>query len=334
MPATIKDLARETKLGVATISRYLNGKSVKKVNRIKIEEAIEKYDYTINEYARGLRTNWSKSIGLIFTGVDDRFSSVLVANTQKALTAHGYSTILANNNSNPVDEERAVDFLIGRNVDGVITIPIYPSGGAYDKLKKRGIPVVFFDSDLPEYDLDSVIVDNESIGRMAAEYLLKKGHRRVAVLLGPEGSFTADRRWKGFEESFAEAGVALRPECVLRGQTDEQAGADGMRALLALDPRPTAVFCSNYDLTVGAIMALNETRLALGKDLSLIGVDNLSLAKVIRPRLTLISQPYEEITSRGVSMLLDRIEKGFEGGGREVMLAAEFLEGESVADLI
>ena len=333
MPATIKDLARETKLGVATISRYLNGKSVKKVNRIKIEEAIEKYDYTINEYARGLRTNWSKSIGLIFTGVDDRFSSVLVANTQKALTAHGYSTILANNNSNPVDEERAVDFLIGRNVDGVITIPIYPSGGAYDKLKKRGIPVVFFDSDLPEYDLDSVIVDNESIGRMAAEYLLKKGHRRVAVLLGPGGGFTADRRWKGFEESFAEAGVALRPECVLRGQTDEQAGADGMRALLALDPRPTAVFCSNYDLTVGGIMALNETRLALGKDLSLIGVDNLSLAKVIRPRLTLISQPYEEIASRGVSMLLDRIEKGFEGGGREVMLAAEFLEGESVADL-
>lgn len=333
MPATIKDLARETHLGVATISRYLNGKSVKKVNRIKIEQAIEKYDYTLNEYARGLRTNCSKSIGLIFTGVDDLFSSVLVANTQKELTAHGYSTILANNNSNPVDEERAIDFLIGRNVDGVISIPIYPSKGAYNKLKKRGIPTVFFDSDLPEYDLDSVIVDNEGIGRMAARHLLEFGHREVAVLLGPKGGFTADRRWKGFREEFEAKGLSLRPEFVLRGQTDEEAGLEGIKTVLSKADKPTAVFCSNYDLTVGAIVALNEAKVEIGREISLIGVDNLSLAKIIRPRLTIISQPYGKIASRGVELLLDRIENGFDGASREIMLDAEFLPGESVARL-
>ncbi|MGN1099664.1 MAG: LacI family DNA-binding transcriptional regulator [Christensenellales bacterium] len=333
MASTLKDIANYTGLGFATISRYLNGKNVRAENRILIQEAIEKLHFTRNEYARGLRSNCSRCIGLLLPKINDTFGMILLSDIQGILAEKGYTTIILTSNSVPQQERDAVESFCRRKVDGIISLPIYPGQNSYEVARKNGIPIVFLDADMSEDGCDCVLVKNYDIGYKSGSLLYNAGHRKAAIICGTEGAYTADRRLKGFCDAFAEHGCEVEKQYIVRGPTGNADGYNGTKYLLSLPTPPTAIFASNYDLTLGMIILLNEYKMTIGKDISAVGVDNIMLTKIIRPAMTMINQPYKEIANTAVNMLMDRIGAEKPGKSEKAVLDVSLLEGESVVNL-
>jgi len=331
---TINDISTESGLSVATISRYLNGKTIRERNKKTVEEAILKLDYIVNKNARGLRLSESRMIGLLFPKLDDIFSSIMISITQRLLDEKNYTVILATSGLG-AKEKNAVDFLVAHRVEGIIAIPIYPSLNSYESAKKRKIPIVFYDVDMAENGSDSIVADNFNIGRLSANTFAEKAHKKVAIICGTEDAYTAKQRKEGFLKGLEDNNIALNNEYIVENASDaEYGGYIGTKKLLAMQEPPTAIFASNYYFTIGMITALNEMKLIPGKDISVIGVDNLSLTKIIRPKLTMVTQPYEKIAAAAVDLLIKRIgEKDGYYNSRRITLEASIETGESVADL-
>ena len=161
MGATMKDIARETGLGLATISSYLNGGNVREKNRIKIEEAIEKLHFEVNEVARGLKTNRTKTIGIILPELNNIFFSEIITAAEDLLRSHGYATMICDCRSDVKREEDAAEFLLHRRVDGLIMMPTGAEKKVFDRFRKSGRPVVLIDRRMENGDCDCVLVDNE-----------------------------------------------------------------------------------------------------------------------------------------------------------------------------
>ena len=178
MGATMKDIARETGLGLATISSYLNGGNVREKNRVKIEEAIEKLHFEVNEVARGLKTNRTKTIGIILPELNNIFFSEIITAAEDLLRSHGYATMICDCRSDVKREEEAAEFLLHRRVDGLIMMPTGAEKKVLDKFRKSRRPVVLIDRRMENGDCDCVLVDNEGAARNAVKRLMKKVIRR------------------------------------------------------------------------------------------------------------------------------------------------------------
>ena len=152
MAATIKDIAKKTGLGLATISSYLNGGNVREQNRIKIEKAIEELHYEVNEVARGLKTKRSRIIGIIIPELNNIFCAEIITEVEDILRNHGYATMVCDCRTDENREIEAIEFLKKRRVDGVIVMSSAKNGKHLQILKKSGIPVVLIDRMLPDID--------------------------------------------------------------------------------------------------------------------------------------------------------------------------------------
>ena len=196
MGATMKDIARETGLGLATISSYLNGGNVREKNRIKIEEAIEKLHFEVNEVARGLKTNRTKTIGIILPELNNIFFSEIITAAEDLLRSHGYATMICDCRSDVKREEEAAEFLLHRRVDGLIMMPTGAEKKVFDRFRKSGRPVVLIDRRMENGDCDCVLVDNEGAAQNAVKRLMQKGHKKIGMITGPDNVYTARQNRK------------------------------------------------------------------------------------------------------------------------------------------
>lgn len=329
MAATIKDIARRTGLGLATISSYLNGGNVREKNRIKIEEAIEELDFEVNEVARGLKTNRTKTIGVIIPELNNIFCSEIITGIEDILRSHGYATIICDCRSDRELEREAVEFLCHRRVDGIVNMPVNTSSdylGPFLRLKK---PIVFIDRKLEDVQGDSVLVDNQSASRMAVEKLIQAGHRNIGIVAGPLEIFTANQRVEGYRQALQGAGIPFRESLEAYGDYTISSGVGCMRRLIEKNKDMTAVFATNYELTMGAVIEINEKGIKIPEDLSFIGFDNAEFARACTPRLSIIEQPAEGIADQAAHILLRRLE-GEAFPSCEVVLQTRFAEGKSV----
>ena len=192
MAATMKDIARRTGLGLATISSYFNGGNVREKNRIKIEEAIEELHYEVNEVARGLKTNATKTIGVVIPELNNIFCAEIITGMEDILRSHGYATIVCDCRTDKKLEREAVEFLIRRRVDGIINMPVDETGAHLKRFQKTGRPIVLIDRRIQGIPCDSVLVDNQKAAEEAVELFIEKGHRNIGIIGGPEGIFTAE----------------------------------------------------------------------------------------------------------------------------------------------
>ena len=268
MGATMKDIARETGLGLATISSYLNGGNVREKNRIKIEEAIEKLHFEVNEVARGLKTNRTKTIGIILPELNNIFFSEIITAAEDLLRSHGYATMICDCRSDVKREEEAAEFLLHRRVDGLIMMPTGAEKKVFARFRKSRRPVVLIDRRMENGDCDCVLVDNEGAAQNAVKRLMKKGHKKIGMITGPDNVYTARERQRGYELALQESSKA---QSDLKDKTDRKdtklladgnytiaGGAKAMRKLYEDNPDMTAVFISNYEMTVGAMMEIND----------------------------------------------------------------------------
>ncbi len=307
-PATYKDIQRITGLSLATISKYYNGGNVLEKNRVSIEDAATTLGFRVNSYASSLRSGVSRTVGILLPSLQNNFHLSIVVGVEKYLRAEGISVLVTSNEGDLASRSgEALDLLLGRQVDGIICVPAASDVPALTQAISSGIPVVSIDWWEPGLDADSVSLDNFSAGKLAGQHIVDHGHSRIGILAGEETISTMRERCEGFASALAGSGQVLAPGMLSHSPLTVASGYGAMNKLLSSSARPTAVFAANYELTVGALIAVNDSGLRLGADISLVGFDSVELSQVTRPRLTIVTQPVEEIAREAARIMHTRL---------------------------
>ncbi|WP_312644176.1 LacI family DNA-binding transcriptional regulator [Hydrogenoanaerobacterium sp.] len=332
MAATMKDIANYTGLGLATISKYFNGGNVLEKNRVAIEQAIKELNFTVNEFARGLKTSKSKTVGVIIPELSNIFVTTIITIIEDILRKKGYGVIVCDCRTDEALERESVQFLVNKMVDGIINMPVCKDGEHLEPALAKNIPVVLIDrmiSNLKE-SVDAVVVDNVSASEKATAHLIENGHQRIGIVIGPRGVFTSQQRLLGYNQAFIKNGLIPDGELVEYSDYTVQGGYESIKLMLACHRDLTAVFVTNYEMTLGAIIAINELGIKLPQELSIIGFDNMQLSQVVKPKLTIITQPLEEIGEQVAEVMLSRLTKNSEYRPEIITLSTALQLGESV----
>lgn len=332
MPATIRDIKEKTGLSLATISKYLNGGNVLPENRARIENAIKELHYEVNELARGLATNKTKTVGVLVYSIESMFNGSLLHYIGDALRSRGYGMLICDSNEDEKIEAQSVRFLLSKKVDGILVIPVASTAAFLEPARAAGIPVVLVDRSLEDGEYDCVKIDNRVAARRAVKRLLDQGHRRIAII-GSDQEYTGVERLKGYLDAMEAAGLTVPEEYIRKKKHAFDHGYHAMKELLALESRPTAVFMSNYEISLGAVMAINESKLSWPNDISLLGFDDLILSQVVEPKLCMVVQPMKEMGEQAVELLLHRISAETVDMPFEIALGTRIQEGNSICSI-
>lgn len=304
--ATIKDVAKYTGLSIATISKHINGGNVLEQNKILIDNAIEKLGYKVNEIARGLKTNKTMTIGVLIPSLKNIFSTTIISCVENILMDYGYSTIVCDYKQRPDLENSKFDFLLQKSVDGIIIMPENIDKERIELALSRNIPVIMIDRTIKGLECDVVLVDNLNASYNAVEYLISKGHKRIGIICGPQDIYTAQERLKGYYRVLEDYNIAIDDEIIKFGDYEFESGYNLLNELMD-NNAPTAVFVTNYEMTLGAVMAINERNLRIPEKLSFIGFDNIELSKVVKPPLSVVIQPMDLIGETAAKLLIRRL---------------------------
>lgn len=323
MPATIKDLARETGLSVATISAYINGEKVREVNREKIENAIAKLGYIRNDYARSLKMRSSKTIGVVVPDMRTRITMRLIAEIQKELRFRGYAAIIADSRGNSELENETFRFMLSKMVDGFIILPVSEDKRSVDILVDSGKPMVVINSMSQRSDVSHVIIDNSEAFRQAIDDMLSRNRRNIALLYSKNVGAESPSRAKAFKKILKEAGVYEEKyfcvaDCSING------GAEAIGEILEKHPEIDAILAMNYETCMGALAALFRYELTWFKRISFVGVNLGKEADMFYPRPATVDLEPEQIAAAAVRLVVDEIEKGEKG---DVVLKTLYRKG-------
>lgn len=304
--STIKDVARRTGLSLSTISKYLNGGNVREENRLAIDAVIEELDYSVNVFARSLKANRSMTIGVLLPTISSPFFGRVVAAMEPVLRRSGYECFVCSYDFDREQELKKLEFLARYHVDGIVYVPENVTAGEV-RARVGAIPVVLIDRSLDQADYDTVVVDNLNAVYMAIELLIGRGHRRIGLIAGPQTISTARERTVGYRRVLEDYRLPVDESLILAGNYDLESGSRLFRALLDMPQPPTAVFVTNYDMTLGAIMAAHERGVALPAQMDFIGYDNVDLCSIVTPRLDIVEQPMDEMGRCAAELLIARM---------------------------
>jgi LacI family transcriptional regulator len=327
--ATIKDVAAATGLSIATISKYLNGGNVLLKNRRAIERAIKRLGYRRNQMARGLKTKRSMAVGVVIPKFTALFFTEITAILEDRLQAEGYTTVLCDYRDDAEVFSQKLEFLMDRRVDGLAVVCNELGERNLQQFISQKIPVVAFDRRLKSACADTVIVDNAGASRSAVDHLVHSGHKRIGVIAGPRGAFTSQGRLAGFRSAMARHGLKPRKEHVRRGDYKAKSGHDQVLELLKTDV--SAIYVTNYEMTLGAMIGLHEQHVRIPEELSMVGFDSLELSHLVSPTLTIVDQPRLEIANRAADLLLRRMRGDWSGYPSLESLSTTLCAGASVA---
>lgn len=304
----MRRVAARAGVSIATVSRtFSDPDAVSDKLRVRVHEAARALCYRPSRAARTLRGGTGQAVGVVIPDLENPFFTAVVRGIDAVLQAAGYTLLLANSDEDPVRERHSLEILRAEGVAGIVFVPIATTRDSYRHVLAPPVHTVAVDR-LPAGLLaDLVTVDNVRGTRAGVEHLLALGHRDVALLGGPHRHSTAREREAGYEQAMKGAGVPRRDDLVYRGDFREGGGYDGMRTLMALGRRPTAVLVANNLMTLGAFRALHEAGVRIPDEVAIVGFDDMPWATSLNPPLTVVSQPSQEIGSAAAELLLDRI---------------------------
>lgn len=332
MAATMKDIALKTGLGLATISKYLNGGKVRPENQKLIDDAVKELNFIPNEFARSLKTKLSRTIGVVIPELSNTFITSIITTMEDILRKHDYSVIVCDCRTDSIREKEAVSFLVHKRVDGLISMSTDQSGKHLEPALNANIPIVLVDRMIKSLTgkVSAVVVDNEEAAEKATLFLLEAGHTDIGLILGDKGIYTTEKRCKGYCSALNEYGIPLRKELSRYGNYTTEGGYNEMKALLTLDKRPTAVLITNYEMTLGSMLAISEMSIRVPQDISIIGFDKVDVFAGIFPSLTLIKQPQNAIAECVANLMLSHLTKVDSPPIHQIItLATQLLEGTS-----
>ncbi|MEI7027866.1 LacI family DNA-binding transcriptional regulator [Paenibacillus sp. y28] len=308
MSVTIKDIAKLAGVSHTTVSRALNDSPlINQETKWRIQELARSMNYTPNFNAKSLVLDRSYHIGLFFTTLNTGTSAGFFYDVVRGVNSvikDRYNLIVKG-----IDDYKDFISITKKSFDGIIIMSQSRNDNALiQDLKQKGIPLIVLNRDVKEKDIVNILSDDRIGADRLGEHLIRLGHRRIAIISGPDGFQSTQVRRDGFIDALRRHGIEVKPEHQVKGEYDVESGFAAMEKLLAADDRPTAVFCSNDDMAVGAKKAIEEAGLQVPDHISLAGFDDNLFARFMTPALTTVRRPIERISKEGAARLLDIIE--------------------------
>jgi len=306
--SNVKKVADIAGVSSATVSRALNRpEMVAEPTRRKVVAAAEALGYAGNYLARNLRVQKTSNVIVIVPNIANPFFSEVIRGIERVAQAHGYCVLLGDIQDNPTREHAYENLLATKRADGLITLcPTIPKiNGGTNGIDLLEEPVVNACECAEGTPMRTVQLDNVGAARKATEYLISLGHRRIGFVTGPDSSPLTKSRLAGYRMALAAAGLSNSERLVARGDFSIQSGIIAAQQLLSLEQPPTAIFCSNDEMALGAMSALKQLGKKVPDDMSLVGFDNIVYAQYFDPPLTTIAQPMQEIGKRAMTMLVE-----------------------------
>lgn len=321
---SIREVARRAGVSVATVSRVLNATGpVREETRRRVLECVDALGYVPHSAARSLSLRKTQHIGVVLPDLHGEFFSELIRGIDRAARRAGYHVLISGSHSDADEIEAVLRALHGR-VDGLILMPMGLQPDVRRARLPRRLPVVLLNDSDPDTEHDSIRIDNRGGARSATEHLIDLGHRRIAVVRGPEDNSDAAERLAGFRDALAARDVAFDPEWLLAGDFREESGYRAGTLLARSPTRPTAVFATNDAMAIGCLAALRERGLSVPADLALVGFDDIPIARFLDPPLTSVRVAIAELGARAIERLLATIE-GANGSTRHHEIVAATL---------
>ncbi|MBP6900240.1 MAG: LacI family DNA-binding transcriptional regulator [Burkholderiaceae bacterium] len=305
---SINAVAELAGVSIATVSRVLNNsKPVNESTRLRVEAAVLKLGYRANPFGRSLAKAQSHLLLVLVPDFSNPFYAQILKGVESVTRRRGYKILLADDSLAWTERGEPMDMSYFQLVDGVISLThVDERPELLAELDAH--PWVACSEFPPRVAVPHVSIDHRQAAIDAVQYLLNRGHRRIALIAAEEGYLWAQQRREGYELALQRAGIAIEPELVrVAVDTDYESGGQAAGSLLALTALPTAVFAMSDTLAIGAIKAFRRAGRRVPEDIAVVGFDNLPLAAVFEPALTTIAQPMRELGEAAAELLLERL---------------------------
>lgn len=305
-PATVSEVARAAGVGTTTVSRVINGgdrvspKTLEHVRRV-----IEAMDYRPNPAARVLKGHRTKTIGLVIPSIADPFFSSCAEAAQAVAQANDSLLIVTASHNDPHTELENLNILVSHRVDGLIFAPANSqSEGLRDLLKRLSIPVIAVDRPVPDSQVSAVVSDNFKGARFATQHLVEHGYKRIVCLTGESTLFTIQERIRGYRAGMEAAGM---PATLNTSVKDYRSAEYAIESMLSGANPPDALFTLKNSTTIYAFEVLQKLNVQIPKSIALLGFDDFELASTVRPSISVVQQPVEEIGRVAAELLFEQL---------------------------
>jgi len=329
---TIYDVAREASVSMATVSRVVNNNpNVKPQTRKKVFEAIERLGYRPNAVARGLASKKTTTVGVVIPDISNAIFAEVARGIEDIANMYHYNIILCNADKKKDKEIRVINTLLEKQVDGLLFMGGAVTEDHIQAFKTSSVPIVLCATTDVTDTYPSVDIDHIEAAEDAVSTLIQNGHRRIAMISGtlqdPSNGFA---RYQGYKNALEKAGIPFNEELVRIGNYRYESGMEVTQHFLELQDKPTAVFAANDEMAIGAIHAIQDKGLRVPEDVSVISVDNVRMASMVRPLLSTVAQPMYDIGAVSMRLLTKLMKKESVMNSR-VILPHEVILRQSVA---
>ena len=303
--STIRDVARASRVSVATVSRVFNDHPrVSVATRERVVAAANRLGYWPNGTARSLITSRTHALGVLLPDLHGEFFSEVIRGIDLAARRQRLHLVVSSFSSTPEDLTSALRAVRGRT-DGLIVMT--PDVDASEALRHGvgSIPIVLLNPEAQVPGCDSISIANHDGAHAMVRHLVALGHRRIATVTGPLGNIDAQQRLEGYRSALREAGLEASPALEVRGHFTESSGYEAGTLLLTRKPRPTAVFVANDHMAVGVLGALQDARVRVPSDMAVAGFDDIPMARYLTPPLTTVHVDMLALGQRAVQLLIE-----------------------------
>lgn len=306
---TLMQVAEHAGVSRATASLVARkSPKISKDTREKVLASMSELGYVYDRVAANLRSQTSTTIGIIITDVANTFYSELLLGVHEELERHGYTVFLGTTFDSVDNQERLISTMLEHRVGGIILCPVSStSTETINRIKTLDIPLVLAVRELPNLDFDYVGLDYTQGAQMGAEYLIKKGHKRIAFLGGRPQSSTWHQRIKGFYQAHEIAGLTVDPSLIIDSPPTREGGTEGVKNIIQHPYPPTAIFCFSDLIAFGAIIGLRKAGITPGEEMDIVGFDNVPETEISYPPLTTISSFSKQTGMQAAKLLHERI---------------------------
>lgn len=308
--ATIKDVAREAGVSLGTVSNVLNGKvKVKQETRDRVYRAIKSLDFQYNMNASALRTKTTKNIGLVIPTIVNPYYPELVRGVEETLREEGFTLFLCSSDRDEQRERQYIEAFLSKGVDGLILVKSKLSDVELEQIVTR-TPLVLVDYESEDSSKFCSVNVDDNLGIIQGMELLEQyGHEKIAFVSGIRDAYSSKCRIESYKECLIKRGIPFRSEFLIEGRFIWDGGYSATEQFLSLEDHPTAIFAANDLMAIGAIRAILDCGKRVPLDISVLGYDDIELARVSMLPLTTIHQPKERVGAGAVRLLLENMNK-------------------------
>lgn len=306
----IKDIAKLAGVSSATVSRVLNNNGpVKEDTRRRILQIVEESKFVPNAVARNLSNeSLINNIGLIVPNIDNPFFATIAKGVSAAADECGYNVFLFSSSEDAEKELRFLKTSWEQRLRGILLTPVVENHTVNRSFVLRlPIPVVMVDREVYNTSLDGVFSDDVEGAYNAVEALILNGHTKIAQIIGPMTTKPGRARLEGYKQALQAYGIPFREEYIVEGHFQQEDSYEGMRKLMRLKNPPTAIFSANNMTSLGALKYMKENGLRLGRDISMVGYDDIDALQYTDLNLSTVSRPVEEMGYEAMMLLHERI---------------------------